>query len=62
MCGRDHIELSVGDNGKGLPDEFDFDGNRSLGLYLVNLLAKQLGGTISLERDSGTRFILRFTT
>ena len=55
------IELSVGDNGKGLPDEFDFDGNRSLGLYLVNLLAKQLGGAISLERDSGTRFILRFT-
>jgi PAS domain S-box-containing protein len=55
------IELSVGDNGKGLPEEFDFDGNRSLGLYLVNLLAKQIGGTISLEREGGTRFILRFT-
>lgn len=48
----------VGDNGIGLPEEFDIHHSPSLGISLVNDLTEQLNGTISLDRTTGSRFII----
>ncbi len=58
---EDEIELVVGDNGIGLPENFDWRNTDTLGFKLVNILAEgQLDGEINLERDDGARFIIRF--
>lgn len=56
----DCIALRVSDNGIGLPPGFDFTNAESLGLQLVCMLVQQLRGTIDLERDGGTSFMVRF--
>jgi two-component sensor histidine kinase len=56
----DRVTLSVRDTGVGFPTALDFRQTDSLGLQLVNLLTEQLGGTLTLERDSGTTFTLSF--
>ncbi len=48
------IELTVTDNGRGLPAGFDLDETRSLGLRLARMLARQLEGEFSLASGSGT--------
>jgi two-component sensor histidine kinase len=50
----------VSDNGVGLPQDLDFRHTTSLGLQLVNMLIKQLDGTIELDRSGGTTFIITF--
>jgi PAS domain S-box-containing protein len=64
------IEIEVSDNGVGLPDDFDFETNESLGVYLVQALTDQLDGTLvvdnnhsenTLERHIGASFLVRFT-
>lgn len=55
------IELSVSDNGVGLPDQISMEHGRSLGLKIVSMLAQdQLHGKITIERETGTRFYIRF--
>ena len=48
------------DNGSGIPESVDFDRSTEFGLQLIKLLTKELKGTIRLERQQGTRFILEF--
>jgi two-component system, sensor histidine kinase PdtaS len=48
------IELSVSDDGVGLPQGFDIDNGNTLGLRLVRMLASQLGGSVRLAGDGGT--------
>jgi two-component sensor histidine kinase len=50
--------LIVRDTGVGFPASLDFRHTDSLGLQLVCLLTKQLGGTIELDRASGTQWTL----
>jgi two-component sensor histidine kinase len=57
-----HMLLIVRDTGVGFPADVDFRHTDSLGLQLVCLLTEQLGGTIELERASGTQWTLRFPT
>jgi len=58
---RGQIELIIGDNGVGLPNDLDFRKTKSLGLQLVNTLVKdQLDGEIELDRSAGTEFKIRF--
>lgn len=52
--------LSISDNGIGFPKDLDFQNTQSLGLKLVNTLAKQLKGTVKLNRQGGTEFTLTF--
>ena len=53
------IELTVRDDGHGLPDGFDGKTSNSLGLRIVRTLAHQLNGAVSLERaDPGARLTL----
>jgi PAS domain S-box-containing protein len=55
-----HYFLKVQDNGKGLPKNFDFQKSETLGLQVVNDLVKQLDGKISLDRNNGTTFTIKF--
>ncbi|WP_138498300.1 PAS domain S-box protein [Nostoc sp. PA-18-2419] len=59
----DHrIEMTIQDNGIGLPDNLDWRNTASLGLSLVyDLVTEQLEGEITLERDRGTVFKIQFT-
>jgi PAS domain S-box-containing protein len=55
------VELTVSDNGIGLPEDKDPEKTNSLGLHLVTILAKdQLHGTLELDRSCGTKFVIRF--
>jgi PAS domain S-box-containing protein len=54
------VLLSVSDNGIGLPDHVDIMRTETIGLQLVELLADQLDGEISIHRVDPTRFSLRF--
>ncbi len=56
------IEMTIQDNGIGLPDNLDWRNTSSLGLSLVyDLVTEQLEGEITLERDRGTVFKIQFT-
>jgi len=58
--GGAHV-LTVSDDGVGLPASLDFRRARTLGLQLVCGLIQQLGGTIDLDRTTGTKFTMTFT-
>jgi two-component sensor histidine kinase len=52
--------LVVRDNGVGLPADLSFETATSLGLRIVNLLTRQLHGTLRVERDGGTTVLITF--
>jgi PAS domain S-box-containing protein len=53
--------LKVADNGIGLPEGVDIAATKSLGLKLVNFLAKhQLRANIDIVRGKGSEYIFRF--
>jgi two-component sensor histidine kinase len=56
----DAYELLVADSGVGLAPEIEPATSRSLGFRLVVALATQLGGTLVVERERGTRLRLTF--
>ncbi|HPB84140.1 MAG TPA: histidine kinase, partial [Spirochaetota bacterium] len=55
------VTITVGDNGCGIPVSVDFNNSSGFGITLVGLLAQQIGGTATIERNGGTRFIIEFT-
>jgi PAS domain S-box-containing protein len=56
-------ELTVSDNGIGLPEAIDPHTTTSLGLHLITILVEdQLKGEITVERTGGTRVRIRFRT
>jgi PAS domain S-box-containing protein len=57
---RGEIVLSVGDDGVGLPRDFDPARATSLGLQLVEALTEQLGGRLEIERTGGTTIAVAF--
>lgn len=52
--------LRVEDNGVGFEKEFNYENANSLGLQLVHTLVEQLDGTIKVETEKGTRYLIRF--
>ncbi|MEE3715882.1 PAS domain S-box protein [Tumidithrix elongata RA019] len=52
--------LAIGDNGIGFPETLDFRNTESLGMQIVCALTRQLGGTIALNREGGTTFVITF--
>jgi PAS domain S-box-containing protein len=55
------MSLSCEDDGVGSPEAFDWQKARSMGLRIVNILAKQIEGELILDRGfRGTRFELIF--
>jgi len=58
---NNNIQLSISDDGIGIPKELDIRNTKSLGLYLVTALAEgQLHGKIILNRERGTEFQISF--
>ncbi len=60
MAGAQIYTLTVSDNGIGFPKELDFDATETLGMQLVNILTKQLNGSIRMDREAGTTFTINF--
>jgi two-component sensor histidine kinase len=52
--------MAVIDDGRGMPEEVTLESPSTVGLTLVTLLAKQLGGSTECRRDGGTTFVVRF--
>jgi two-component sensor histidine kinase/ligand-binding sensor domain-containing protein len=54
------FELTISDNGVGMPHNMDVKSAKTLGLQLIHLLADQVDGRIVLEPADGTRWVLVF--
>ena len=55
------FQISIKDNGVGLPDGFDIAGSKGFGIKIVDSLVKQLSGRLSIiEQDRGTGFLITF--
>jgi PAS domain S-box-containing protein len=59
-AGGDRLELSVHDNGVGLPANLDVPHAKSLGLRIVHILARRLQASITAENDQGAAFTIAF--
>lgn len=56
-----HLQLSSGDNGIGLPADYQLTDSSSLGLYLIRILStEQLDGKIEIDNKNGTIFTITF--
>jgi PAS domain S-box-containing protein len=53
------LTLIIGDNGKGLPADIDFNNIQSLGLQVVKDLTDQLQGNLIINREVGTEFKIK---
>ena len=58
MTAETRAELSVTDDGDGLPQDFPSGKARTLGLQLVDVLVSQLDADLHLDRHEGTAFTL----
>lgn len=56
------VLLEIGDNGVGLPENFEIEKLNSLGMQLVHTLVEQLEGTIEMENKDGLIFKIRFNS
>lgn len=54
------VVLAVKDDGIGLPAGLDLTRARSLGLRLIQMLARQLQAAVEVRNDTGTTFIITF--
>jgi two-component system, sensor histidine kinase PdtaS len=54
------LQLSVTDDGVGMPEDLVISDAKTLGLQLVLLLTDQLGGELAIQRRNPTRFDIRF--
>jgi two-component sensor histidine kinase len=57
-CTPQQLTLGVRDDGMGVPPALDWQHSDTLGLNLMAMLTKQLGGRLRLERENGTTFTL----
>ncbi|MBW4473882.1 MAG: PAS domain S-box protein [Stenomitos rutilans HA7619-LM2] len=55
------VTFSVGDNGVGLPLDFNPKQTKTLGITLVQGLVKQLQGTLNINAQPGSTFIISFS-
>lgn len=51
----DVCEMTVQDNGIGIPEGINFQNTDSLGIQLINSLTKQIDGTLHLDQNQGTK-------
>jgi len=55
------LQFSLGDNGIGLPADYQISDSSSLGLYLIHILAtEQLDGKLEIDNKKGTIFTITF--
>jgi two-component sensor histidine kinase len=58
--GNNEYALTVSDNGKGLPENFNLKKARSIGLKLIKGLSKQLYGSFDYQYENGAKFTVTF--
>jgi PAS domain S-box-containing protein len=56
----DKFELIISDNGIGLPENFNINNIKTLGILLVKSLTEQIDGKISIHGKHGTQFKITF--
>lgn len=54
------VNVVIQDNGRTMPETIDFEHSTGFGLSLINLLTKQIKGSIVIERENGTKIKLKF--
>jgi PAS domain S-box-containing protein len=54
------VTIALGDNGVGLPESTQLENSNGLGLMLIKGLMQQVDGSVRIERNGGTTFILEF--
>ncbi|KKL59849.1 hypothetical protein LCGC14_2211190, partial [marine sediment metagenome] len=52
--------LRVSDNGTGLPEGFDYDTTKTLGLKLIDILTKQIKGSLDMRNSNGLTVTIKF--
>jgi two-component sensor histidine kinase/ActR/RegA family two-component response regulator len=52
--------ICVGDNGVGLPDNFDIGNTETLGMRLISDLVTQVNGSIKINKKNGVMFEISF--
>lgn len=57
--GDGSVRLSISNDGVAIPDDLNLQRTGSLGLQLVQLLTRQLQGTLDVQRANPTRFTVR---
>lgn len=60
MAEDEICELKIADNGIGLPDGFEPENTKSLGMSLMTGLTEQLNGQIKMWNDNGLILDVRF--
>lgn len=55
------LKLVVSDDGVGIPDNVNPDNTDTFGMQLIKYLAKQLKGTVELDKSNGTKYELLFS-
>ena len=53
LMSTDTVKLTIADNGKGLPDNFNLTETSSLGMEMMKALSKQLGGSFEISGNPG---------
>lgn len=53
-------EICIEDNGIGLPESLDIETSQSLGLHMVKVLIKQIGGELTVTKKPGASFHIQF--
>ena len=55
------VSISVSDNGRGLPADFDPNASNGFGMMIVNALLRQISGRLEQQsKNRGTGFVIRF--
>ena len=53
-------QLTITDNGKGLPEGFDFKKSNTMGMNLMEGLSEDMQGSFSIKNDNGTAITILF--
>jgi two-component sensor histidine kinase len=54
------MEITIADDGIGIPEDINLENPETFGLQLVNNLVAQIDGEIELDRSHGTEFKITF--
>lgn len=56
-----NFTLKIRDNGVGLPEDIDMNNPKMSGLYLVQMLCKEIDGKLEFKKAKGTEVIIQFS-